>query len=360
MRILAHHTRLRAVFGVCLAAALAVFALTRPVVAQDAASVAGEADTSTSDLSQLQQTIESTAAAYNAACDQYNQLTVRMCELEAQIAQVQEQLPAQREKAAAAIRALYLMQQDTPGLIGLLLSSDTFNEFISTMTYLDAVQNASVAEANKLVELEDTLAADKRELEAARIQASEAMTTASAALSQATAARDAVVAEARAQAAAEEEAAAAAVAAAAAQEAAANQQVDTPASPTTEGVDIASERDAFVAQWAPRIDAYLAGSPMAGTGTTFAQAAWDYGVDPRWSPAIAHIESSKGAHCFKPYNAWGWGNASWGSWDEAIRAHVAGLARGYGSTISVAAAKKYCPSNWEHWYSATLAQMERI
>jgi len=26
----------------------------------------------------------------------------------------------------------------------------------------------------------------------------------------------------------------------------------------------------------------------------------------------------------------------------------------------VEAAKKYCPPNWEHWYNATLAQMNMI
>lgn len=79
----------------------------------------------------------------------------------------------------------------------------------------------------------------------------------------------------------------------------------------------------FVAQWTGRIDAYLAGSPMAGTGKVFAEAAWDYGVDPRWSPAISNTESSKGLYCSGSCNAWGWGGCSWGSWEEAIRDHVA-------------------------------------
>ena len=130
--------------------------------------------------------------------------------------------------------------------------------------------------------------------------------------------------------------------------------------PSDDGADWASERNVFVAQWAGRIDAYLAGSPMAGTGKVFAEAAWDYGVDPRWSPAISNTESSKGLYCSGSCNAWGWGGCSWGSWEEAIRDHVAGLARGYGYTISVEAAKKYCPPNWEHWYNATLAQMNMI
>ena len=48
------------------------------------------------------------------------------------------------------------------------------------------------------------------------------------------------------------------------------------------------------------------------------------------------------------------------SWEQAIDTHVRGLARGYGNTITVEAAKKYCPPNWYHWYTVTLAEMETI
>ena len=130
--------------------------------------------------------------------------------------------------------------------------------------------------------------------------------------------------------------------------------------PSDDGADWSNDKASFVAQWAPRINDYLAGSPMAGTGEIFAEAAWDYGVDPRWSPAISAVESSKGAACFRPHNAWGWGSASWGSWDEAIRAHVSGLARGYGYTLSESAAKKYCPPNWQHWYNRCAEEMNMI
>ncbi|MDR2716373.1 MAG: hypothetical protein LBB46_06480, partial [Coriobacteriaceae bacterium] len=84
------------------------------------------------------------------------------------------------------------------------------------------------------------------------------------------------------------------------------------------------------------------------------------GVDPRFSPAISNTESTKGRYCFKPHNAWGWGSVSWGSWEEAINAHVRGLANGYGGAISIAGAKKYCPPNWEHWYNATLNEMNKM
>ena len=125
-------------------------------------------------------------------------------------------------------------------------------------------------------------------------------------------------------------------------------------------VDWSVGKEVFVAEWTSRIDVYLAGSPLAGQGATFAEAAWNTGVDPRWSPAISNTESTKGSNCFKPYNAWGWGQSGWSSWEEAINAHVAGLASNYGYTISYANAKKYCPPNYDNWFNDTLAQMKTI
>lgn len=125
-------------------------------------------------------------------------------------------------------------------------------------------------------------------------------------------------------------------------------------------VDFSIGKEAFMAEWTTRIDNYLAGSPLAGYGAVFAEAAWENGVDPRFSPAISNTESSKGRNCFKYHNAWGWGQSSWGSWEEAINAHVTGLSEGYGHTISVANAKKYCPPTYLDWYQKTLSQMQII
>ena len=125
-------------------------------------------------------------------------------------------------------------------------------------------------------------------------------------------------------------------------------------------VDWTVGRDSFLAEWTGRIDAYLDGSPLAGYGRVFAEAAWDNGVDPRWSPAISNTESSKGAVCFMPCNAWGWGDSGWSDWETAIRSHVAGLAAGYGYCITPAAAEKYCPPNHAFWYATTISQMATI
>ena len=125
-------------------------------------------------------------------------------------------------------------------------------------------------------------------------------------------------------------------------------------------IDWSVGREAFVAEWSARIDAYLAGSPLSGYGTTFAEAAWENGIDPRWSPAISNTESGKGSVCFLPHNAWGWGSSAWGDWDTAIRAHVAGLASGYGYSLTPEGAAMYCPPHAADWYNKTLAQMASI
>lgn len=153
---------------------------------------------------------------------------------------------------------------------------------------------------------------------------------------------------------------AAAESAKAAQRQAAAAEASASALATLPDVDWSVGKDAFIAEWTARIDAYLAGTPLAGTGSIFATAAWENGVDPRFSPAISNTESGNGAHCFLPYNAWGWGDSSWSSWEEAINAHVSGLARVYGYSLTYAAAQKYCPPNYDHWFNNTLSQMKLI
>ena len=122
-----------------------------------------------------------------------------------------------------------------------------------------------------------------------------------------------------------------------------------------------ADKSDFVSDWAPRIDAYLSGSPMAGTGEYYAAAAWDNGVDPRWAPAISYVESSKGAVCFRSHNAWGYGSYSFGSWEEGINRVVSALGGSlYGGYLTREAAATYCPSNPGHWYNSCAEQMAQI
>ena len=127
-----------------------------------------------------------------------------------------------------------------------------------------------------------------------------------------------------------------------------------------EPLDLSVGREEFMSIWTQRIDAYLAGGNLAGMGAVFVEAAWENGVDPRWSPAISMTESTQGANCFLPYNAWGWGKSSWPNWSDAIRGHVSGLASGYGFTISTDAARAYCPPTYMHWFETTVSEMKKI
>ena len=97
----------------------------------------------------------------------------------------------------------------------------------------------------------------------------------------------------------------------------------------------------------------------------FAEASWNTGTDPRWSPAISCIESTKGRYCAGSCNAWGLsavggGWMSFGSWTEAINYHVSYLYKYYGPTLTPAAAQKYCPPTWQDWYNKVASEMNRI
>lgn len=350
---------------------------------------------------ELQQRVEESTAAYYEALDHVDQIQVEIEENEARIDELTQQLPAHRERAAESIRTLYKIQQSSNGLIDLLLSADDFNELVTMVTYLDRIQSKNMTELQQLADLNAQLLEAEDMLSARKAQANQELEAADQARNDALAAREDVRQQAIAQALAEQADAQKALEAAAkeveegktftnasgqqapvsvpdsdtspAESVVETKQEEQPAqeSPSTEetqvvqetpqpAAPVVSERDAFVSKWAPRIDAYLGGSPLGGYGRTFAEAAWDYNVDPRWSPAIACIESSMGAICFRPHNAWGWGSASWGDWDTAIRSHVAGLAANYGYTITPSAAQMYCPPTWEDWYSSVLSQMNCI
>lgn len=335
-------------------------------------------------LEQANADLEEAQARLDEAQAQVDEIQGEIDENEARIAEIEAALPAQRERAANSLVYLYKVSQDMPGLVDLVLSSENFYDLLATLTYLDIIQSRNNDAVEELVELNRELEqtrsvlngqmdeAEERRQEAADAQAAaeEAQRAAEQALLESIALREQLEREAEAQAAAEEAARQAALAEA--QAAAANEETFTNESgeevavvavPTSTGlspVDWSVGEEEFVSSWGARIDAYLAGSPLAGYGTTFAAAAWANGVDPRLSPAISSTESSKGAVCFLSHNAWGWGSYSWDDWESAIWGHVSGLAASGYYTISLAGAQRYCPPNASRWYAVTLGQMQCI
>ena len=365
--------------------ALALFGIA-PLALQPTPAFAETADIdATPDAFQLE--IEQSAAAYNEATERIAELEQQIADNEEKLVELESDLPEQQERGAQALRTLYKLQQEGQGLLELILDAENLGDFLKNIEYLDRVQQRNVAELDRLQALQDDLSSTKTTLTEAKDAAYDEQQNAEEALAAAQAAREEAQRKAQEEARAQAEAAAReAEQAAAEQEKAAQQEKEAEAAkksedaseaskpdapvesgttepvqpPTDDNADWGSDKETFVAAWSGRIDAYLAGSPLSGQGATFAAAAWDYGVDPRWSPAISNTESTKGAYCAYSHNAWGWGNVSWGSWEEAINAHVRGLANGYGYTLTIEAAKKYNPPSWQHWYDVTLAQMNMI
>lgn len=338
-------------------------------------------------LEDLQANIEKSNNDYNNATNQVADLQQKIQDNETRIKEIENQLPEQRSRAAASIANTYRMQQGSLGIIDLILSTDNFNDLISLLQYLNIISNRNTETINNLVNLSNELDATKKDLNAQMAEAEKQKQAASEALQEAVDARNALQKQMEEQRAAEkaQEEAAIAEAQKKAQESnntftnASGQQTDYVApsdnssdnspdnssdsshsSNPSNSVDWSDGKSAFVSKWSGRIDAYLSGSPLAGYGSTFAEAAWEYGVDPRFSPAISAVESTKGAYCFRPHNAWGWGSSSWGSWEEAIWAHVAGLASGYDGYLTYSGAAKYNPANPNGWYSAVQANMNMI
>ncbi len=329
-------------------------------------------------LSDAQRQVEETAATYNDLSYQVEYLEQQISENQERIDEIQRELPNQRKASNNSLVAMYKMQQEGSSLLDMLLGSGSITEFLEKLEYLNRIQGKNLEEINKLASMEEELTQTYNSLSAAHSDVEKQRTEAQSALEAAQAARSAaqLAAEQKKQ----EEAQAAAAAAAAEAEAQKSQQSQQPPADANTGSNVATQsqdssiekqvsadradwgedKKAFVNTWAGRINSYLSGSPLSGQGETFASAAWDFGVDPRWSPAISYVESSKGAVCFLDHNAWGWGSSSWDSWEEAINDHVRGLSRGYGYTLSMEAAKKYCPPNWQHWYNSCAEQMDMI
>lgn len=311
------------------------------------------------ELTETQRKIEDSAAAYNEATDSLASLEKEIAENEEKIDTLKESIPQQQKKSAEATVALYKLQEDGFSLFNMILSVESLDEFINTIEYINRIQDSNLKEITRLTRMKTDLEDSWETLSERKKQAEGKAEAAKIALVEAQKLRQAAQLRAEEEAAAE----AATKTAATAKE---NSATQTPASggsssPSTPNpVDWSDDKATFVKEWGVRIDAYLAGSPTAGCGRIYAEAAWNYGIDPRYSPAISNTESSKGANCFRPYNAWGWmSSTNWNSWEEAINAHVRGLSRGYSYTICIEDAKKYC-AGWEHWYNATLNQMNMI
>ena len=340
-----------------------------------------EAQTSDA-VSDLEQKVRESASAYDAAVAYQDELASQISELNANIAELEEKLPAQQEQCDESLVALYKYSYDSGSVVQMLIDSKSIIDMLSLVDQYNWVIDHHVNAIQQTVQMKNELESSRVQLASDKAAADTAADDAASALSTAKAARQKAAEEAAAKQKAEAEAAAQQKQEAEQKVEAAQQSGDTQAAAQAQSeaaaaeaaqeagggggsssgnVDWSSDKTAFVNEWASRIDDYLSGSPTAGTGKYYAAAAWDNGVDPRWAPAISCIESTKGAYCFRSHNAWGYGSSGFSSWEEGINTVVRGLGSSlYGGHLTQEAARTYCPPTWQDWYANVSSEMSKI
>lgn len=312
----------------------------------------------------LEAQVKSSADAYNDAISRQEELTAEIATLDARIAELEAKLPAQRERSDESIRALYKYEYDSSSVLMMLLESTSVTDMLAIVDSYNWIIEYNTTEIQSAIQMESELKNAREKLANDKANVDKAAQDALDSLQQAREARERVAARAAAAQAAEQQASQYVInsdSASADEKEAASAASNAASSASASHVGWSADKSDFVSDWAPRIDAYLSGSPMAGTGEYYAAAAWDNGVDPRWAPAISYVESSKGAVCFRSHNAWGYGSYSFGSWEEGINRVVSALGGSlYGGYLTREAAATYCPSNPGHWYNSCAEQMAQI
>lgn len=191
MRLRSAHAKARATIVAGLATALLCSSALAP-----ASAYAATAD-------ELQNRVDAATQAYGDASAKVSELQTKIDESQAKIDEVNAELPEQRERAEQSLSSLYKMQQGTPGLVSLLLSSDSFADFFTTYQYLNAVQRSNTDALAELNRMEGELSAAQQTLQAAKDEASAQQQQAQTSMTEAQTALDELNAQIAAQAAAE-------------------------------------------------------------------------------------------------------------------------------------------------------------
>lgn len=189
-------------------------------------------------LSELQSRIDQSNEAYNTAVAHANELQDQIDANEARLAQIEEELPAKKDAAAKSLRVSYKMQAGGGDLIQLLLSSEDFNEVVSTLQYLEKITSHNNAAVEDLAQATDELEQLQSALASQKAQVDSEVQSALSSLNEANDARDQYEAQMAAQQAAQ-------VRQAAAQQAPAQQVADQQGA---SGSDSATKSDSSASQ----------------------------------------------------------------------------------------------------------------
>lgn len=150
-------------------------------------------------LSELQGRIDESNEAYNTAVAHATELQDQIDANEARLAQIEGELPAKKDAAAKSLRVSYKMQAGSGDLIQLLLSSEDFNEVISTLQYLEKITSHNNAAVEDLAQATDELEQVQSALASQKAQVDSEVQSALASLTEANDARDQYEAQMAAQ-----------------------------------------------------------------------------------------------------------------------------------------------------------------
>jgi septal ring factor EnvC (AmiA/AmiB activator) len=152
----------------------AVAAITAALVASSVPVAAFAEDT---DLESLQNAAIAAGEQYDQAQQELDSLQQQIDDNEARIEEIEDQLPELKANASNAIATSYKIHQDQNSLLALLLSADTFNDFITQLAYLNHIVGNATNDMNDLVAAQQELTQKQTELsqqkadEEAKVQA---------------------------------------------------------------------------------------------------------------------------------------------------------------------------------------------
>ena len=130
-----------------------------------------------SSLEDLQNATISAGETYQAAQDKVDDLNRQIADNQSRIDELEAKLPEQKEKAAAAMRSQYIMQESSPNLLSMILDSSNLSDFIEMVTYLDNIANSQSQAIKDLSQTVRELSTKKTDLESQKAVAqSEAQT----------------------------------------------------------------------------------------------------------------------------------------------------------------------------------------
>ncbi|MDR0888839.1 MAG: hypothetical protein LBM21_02960, partial [Coriobacteriales bacterium] len=293
----------------------------------------------------LERNLRSASESYNVSLAKLQATKNRISDAQTELAKLQDQMSAEKTEYANAMRKIYTLRYDNGDFLSVFLGAESLSSSIAKQLYMDRLMSLYASKIDGWSQYQDELNANQEIVDQADASIADAAQKVNSAYARTVDAYNAY-AQAVNTKAAQDTAAAIALAASGAtspKEAQNATDTDSDVAPVEGGIESMAPqypgainwdvgKQAFVAEWSARINAYLEGSPLAGKGQVFAEAAWENGVDPRWSPAISNTESSKALYCFRQNNAWGWGQTDWPDMDTAIRAHIQALADNYGYT----------------------------